>query len=704
MSNESASTQKIPVSCNKDCGGGCPLTAHVVDGRVKKITNSTSGSSYTTGCANGLMAHKVLYHPDRLTTPLMRTGPKGSGQFESVSWDVALDHIADKLSGLKAKYGSESILHLGASGSCHSALNHTGKTALRFLRLFGRTSERVGSYSIGAANFAVPYILGSGATGLDAGTLKHSKLIILWGANITDTRLGNEKERWILERKKQGVPVIVIDPRRSRSVERLATQWIPVRPGTDTALMSAVLYVLINEGLVDEQFINTYSVGFDEMKGYITGAQDGVPKTPQWAEEICGTKADVIIAFARHYAQTKPAALIPGLSIQRTVGGEEAARMAVVLQTVTANTGLKGGSSGANVWAGLKKPWCGSLPIPDRTDRLEVNAYMWPDAILEGKAGGYPGDIKAVYNVGGNFLSQGSDIKKNIRAFEKLEFAVCHEIFMTPTARYCDVVLPVSVGLEREDIIFPDNNYILYTHQAVNPLHDVKSDYDIFCELADRLGFLSEYTENRTKDEWLAHFIDTSEIDDVDEFKKTGIYKGEEHSRTALSDFIADPVANPLSTPSGLIEISSTKYTETGFPAYPHCRYLPEDDKFPLRLVTPHARYRINSSNSNVDSFRSLEQQALWMHPQDAETRGLSDGETVAVFNDRGKMHIPVRVTEDIMPGVACLLQGVWPEFNDDNIEIAGSVNILTSTEPTLPSKESRTHSVLVEVSAIVNT
>ena len=691
---------KIPVSCNKDCGAGCPLTAYVENGRITKITNSSYGSPYMTGCPMGFQAHRESYASDRLKTPLVRTGARGSGIFRSISWDDALDLVADRLADMKSKYGAESILHLGGSGSCHGALHNTQSCAKRFLRLFGRISERFGgSYSVGATAYALPYVVGDSYIGLDPGTLQFSNLIILWGANTVDTRFGNETERWIHERKKQGITVIVIEPRRSRTVSRLGTQWIPVQPGTDTALMSAVLYVLIEEGLVDERFIDTYSIGFEELKRSITGTADGIPKTPAWAEEICGTPSGVISDFARLYGRTKPAALMPGLSIQRTVGGEEAARMAVVLQTVTANIGVKGGSTGGYAWNNLRKPECGSLPVPEKTDAVKVPGYRWPDAVLEGKKGGYPSDIKAIYNVGGNLLSQGSDLRKNIRAFEKVDFSVCHELFLTPTARYCDIILPVTTCLEREDILFPDNNYILYSHQAIKPVHDVRNDYDIFCELAERLGYLSEFSENRTKEEWLAHFLGQSEIEDIDEFKRTGIYKGREHLRTGMSEFIADPVANPLSTPSGLIEIASERYAETGFPAIPHCRILPTEDDFPLRLITPHARYRINSSCSAIPWFMAREKQALWINPGDAEKRSIGDGQTVSVYNRKGTIRIVAWVTENIMPGVVCLLQGVWPEFNAENVETAGSVNILTSTTPTMPSRSSRTHSVLVDVS-----
>jgi len=226
----------------------------------------------------------------------------------------------------------------------------------------------------------------------------------------------------------------------------------------------------------------------------------------------------------------------------------------------------------------------------------------------------------------------------------------------------------------------------------------VRNDYDIFCELANRLGFLEKFTEGRTKEDWLEYFIESSEVQDAEEFKRTGIYFGKDKYRVGLSEFIQDPNANPLNTPSGLIQISSDKYAETGFSAVPECRLMETDDKYPLRLVSPKSRYWVHSQFYNVPWFRDQEEQKLWINPIDASFRGIENGEVVIVTSPQGSLQISVLVTEDIMPGVVCMLEGVWPNFNSEGVEIAGSVNMLTSTTPTFPSHGSRTHSVLVKV------
>jgi len=688
----------IPVSCNKDCAAGCPLMAHVKDGKIIKITNNPAGTPYMKGCSKGFMAMQSAYAPDRLSRPLVRTGSRGAGEFKESSWTEALDHVARQLSLIKETCNGDSIIFLGGSGACRGALHNTYSLTERFLNLLGSNVKKNGNYSSAASDFVTPYVFGTTEVGVDAATLKYSRMILLWGANIMDTRFGCEYPTRIREAAKNGVPVIVIDPRKSNTAKLPNAQWLRIRPGTDTAMMSAVLYELIQNNTVDYTYLKRYSTGFDRIKKYILGIEDFQPKTPAWAEKICGIKAAEIEKLADLYGCTTPAALIPGLSIQRTIGGEEAMRMAMVLQAVTGNTGKMGGTSGGCLWDGLPMPECGEIDTKDKPEKLSIPEYKWPDVILGGKKGGFPMDIKAIYNVGGNYLSQGSDIHKNIRAFHEVDFSVCHEQFMTPTARHCDVILPVTFFLEREDILFAGMNYLFYSGKAIEPPDNVKHDYDIFCELADRLGFLETYSEGKSVSQWIDQFICESEIKDPAQFKETGIYKGKDQMRIGLSKFFTDPERYPLETPSGKIELASEDYAKTGFPATPTYRGMAENEQYPLRLVTPHALNRINSSYSNVDGFKKREQQMLWMNPKDAAQRGLRNQQMVRVVNEQGCIQVLIKVTTDIMEGVVCLFEGIWPELDEKGIDHAGAANILTSTEPTEPCMGSRTHSILVEV------
>lgn len=693
-------TNKIPVSCNKDCGGGCPLLASVKGGRIVKIEDNPAGSPYMRGCANGFKMIDVLYSPERLRKPLMRVGPRGAGDFKEIDWPEALDRVADKLADVKERFGNEAILRLGGSGSCRGALHNTSSLTSRFLHLFGGCIQPTGDYSTWAAKFATPYILGVQRVGIDPGTLQYSNLIVLWGANIVDTCLGCETEARVLEAKRRGVEVIVLDPRRTITARRLGTRWIPVFPGSDAALMMGALHVLITENFIDRAFLEKYSHGFSRLEKLVLGREDGEARDPRWAAERCGVSPDAIIRFAREYGATRPAALIPGPSIQRTIGGEEAIRLAIVLQTATGNLGVRGGSPGGITWNALPPPEMGQIEKTPNPVSETFPVYMWPDAVLEGVDGGWPSEIRAIYNVGGNFVMQGSDIRKNILAFDKIDFAVCHDLFMTPTARLCDIVLPTTTFLERNDILFTGGPYLTFSNQVSPPLHDAKNDYDIFCELAERLGFLAEFSGGRGEEEWLRYFVEQSEVPDYEEFKNQGIHMCRDQLRTGLSDFVADPGANPLDTPSGLVQIVSEEYGKAGGPPTPEYRTPPGDgdEPHPLRLITPHPKFRIHSQNYNIKAFRQKGKQMLRIHPADASARGVGDRDTVLIYNARGNIRIRARVTEDIMPGVVSLTEGVWPEFDPDGTETAGSANVLTSTTPTLPSGGARTHSVWVEV------
>lgn len=689
------------MSCNRDCLTGCPLLAHVENGKLLKVTDNPLKGAMMRGCSRGHQMPRIVYAADRLKQPLLRTGERGSGLFREVGWDEALNYVADRLNAAKATHGTQSVIFLGGSGACRGALHNTNLLGRRFLSEFGGFTDTTGNYSIQAATFAAGHVFGKSPTGIDPATLQFSRLLILWGANIVDTRFGCETERWIRRVKREGVPVIVIDPRRSRTVARLATEWIPVFPGTDSALMAGVLHVLITEGLVNQQFVAKYSVGFDKLERYILGLDDGQPKDPQWASKRCGTPKDIIHRLARLYGTTRPAALLPGLSIQRTIGGEEATRMAIALQVVTGNIGIPGGSN-AMVVGHLPGPRLATIPVPAITNGVDVPVYRWADAVLGGRKGGYPADIRVIYNIGGNYIAQGSDVRKNIRAFQSAEFAVCHDSFLTSTARYCDVVLPTTTFLEREDILRVWGNYLFYSGQAIAPMYQSRNDYDIFWDLATRLGFGDKFSTGRTADQWIEHLIDESAVDDPEMFRQTGIFDGGDHQRVGLSAFVADPQAHPLSTPSGKIQIASETYAQTGFPDIPTCRILPEDVRYPLRMVSPHARYQTNSTNANIPWFQKRERPAVWIHSQDALERRVEDGQEVLVFNDRGRIKIRAHVTDDIMPGTVCLLQGQWPCLDLDGTDMAGSANVLTSTEPTEPSQGSRTSSTLVQVRSLV--
>ncbi len=688
----------FPVSCNRDCITGCPLQAVVEDGILTKIKNSPYKTAYMNGCMRGFRYPSVVYHNERLTHPLIATGRRGDGRYRKAGWDEALDLVAGQIRNTHQKSGPEAVMRIGGSGACRGALHNTAQLTKRFLALSGGFTDTSGSYSSEATDFVKPFMYGTDAVGIDVKTLLYSQLIILWGFNAADTRFGPETESVLAEAVKRNIPIVVIDPRKTRTVKRFSAEWIPIYPGTDTALMQALLYCIITNGWEDRSFIQAHSIGFSKLESHILGHDGSPAKTPQWAAELCGVPADKIEKLANLYASATPAALLPGLSIQRTLDGEEADRMGGVLQLALGNIGVLGGSTGCGQWNVLPGPRCGKLPVPPNPVYSSVPVYRWADAVLEGRGGGYPSDISFLYNVGGNFAVQSSDSRKVIQALEKADFVVTHDYFLTDTARYSDVVLPVTTFVERSDILFSHTNYLYYSADAIPPVGNSRNDWDIFADLSKRLGFFNDFTEGRSTQEWLDHFIAESEITDVPGFIETGIYKGEQQYRVGLSDFSHNPAEYPLNTESGKIEIACRAFESVGGSLIPHYRHYEEGEEFPLRLVTPHDRFRNNSQFDNVEEFSRSTESRIWINPLDAAERGIEDGDQVEIFNKIGQMYGTARLTSDIIPGVLSCTQGGWFRRHAESTSVRYSVNVVTSSEPTLPSQGARTHSVMVNI------
>lgn len=691
----------LPVFCGKDCGGNaCPLLAAVEKDRVIKVTNNPAAGKFIIGCRRGYSLPQEAYAPSRILTPLLRTGSKGSRDFREASWEEALRFTASKLRKLQEKYGFNSVLNLASAGST-GALHNTDYLLSRFLNLSGGATAQTSNYSSGASSFILPYLFGKewNISGFEAASLRDSKLIILWGANPLEARLGTDVDLNLLAAKKRGAEIVVIDPRRSATARTLSAWWLPCRPGTDAALMLSVMYQLFKENLADRAAIGKYSAGFDDLENYILGRMDGIEKSPSWASGICGISAEEIVRFTRLYGTAKPALLFPGYSIQRVYAGEEPFRLTVALQITTGNFGLRGGSTGS-MNNRLKPPRTGVIPVPRIPDQPLIPVVRWPDAVIEGRKGGYPSDLRAVYTAGGNFLNQGSDIKKNIEAFNKLDFAVCHEQFLTPTARYCDVILPAAHTLEREDIGIPwSRNFLAYKAEAHPPRGKSRTDYDIFCDLADRMGFGADFSENRSAADWIRLFLDQSEIEDQEKFRREGVYLPANRGSSGLSRFFADPLGFPLSTPSGKVEISSGRYNlETAFSPFPVWQEPPAEQLYPLLLITPKASNRTHSQGFGNPAIQEIGSHFLEIHKNDARQRGLKTGSRAGVFNRQGKTIVTVKVSEEIAQGTVSLPEGAWVELTQEGFDTAGSANMLTSTEGTLPGFAVIMHGVPVQV------
>ncbi len=520
----------ITAACWHNCGGRCLNKALVVDGVVvRQKTDDTHPDSpdypQQRGCARGRSQRQQIFGADRLRYPMKRKNwnpgdggkreLRGKDEWVRISWEEALDHVVAELKRVKETYGNKAIL----AKSTGPALNAYGGA----MTYWGCTSD-------GAWPKPQQFMNGGRSRGSnDRLDLRNSKLIVLWGANPVWSSGGNPAYNF-KQAKEAGAKFIIVDPLYNDTAQLLADQWIPVRPGTDTALLLGMAHYMITNNLHDQEFLDKYCVGFDaehmpegadpkeNFKDYVLGTYDGTPKTPEWASEHCGTDPDLIRSFAHEVAVTKPMTFTSSSAAARTSVGEQFCQAFLTVGWMTGNVGKPGASVCSNnrhntqsyggpalVKAGgaggkspanpvYKEP---TFPGPDpfKTDWHGIVIDEAWDAVINGEytagvRGKQPCDIRMIWNIGsGNVLNQNTDIMKGIEAFRKVEFVVTSAHFLTATAQYADIVLPATTEWERLGGFLTGNpEMIIFYSQITQPMFEAKDDDWMYAEIGKRLG------------------------------------------------------------------------------------------------------------------------------------------------------------------------------------------------------------------------
>jgi anaerobic dimethyl sulfoxide reductase subunit A len=758
--------KRIRVGCPAhNCGGRCLLIAHVRDGRITRLEADDRPDSVAApqlrACVRGRAYLRRQYHPDRLTGPLKRIGPRGSGKFQPISWEEALDTVAAQMERVKRQYGNSALFVPYGTGS-YNQLNGS-HVARRLMNLYGGCLGIYNSYSWGATNLATPTVYGTLVTGNQRQDWLNAKYILMWGWNPAEMRDGTNSDYFVKLAREAGARVICIDPRHSLSAASLADEWIPIRPGTDTAMMSAMAYVMLTEHLYDAEFVHTHCVGFDahqmpvdgveSYSDYILGTRDGIPKTPGWAEAITAVSAGTIARIAREYATIKPSILYQGYGMQRRAYGEQVVRAGCVLAAITGNVGVRGG------WAsglGLQSPDGGGLwtvfPTGENPVKASIPVFLWTEAVLRGKSmtktDGIRGaerldnDIKLIYAVATDCLiNQHADANRTaaiLRAESKVEFIAVQDNFLTPTARFADIVLPACTQFETWGVEdgWKYGDEVILQPKLVEPLGESKSDYRICAELAERLGIGEAFTEGRDEKVWAEYCLNEfrrlrfPELPTFDEFleKNLGAWtRPVTEPAIAFEDFRRDPEKHPLQTPSGKIEIFSKQLFDLNNPEEipPIPKYIQEwespfttedmestektkrlsigsehsvVEKYPLQAIGHHTLHRVHSTHDNNDWLEEAFPQRVFINPIDAKPRGIEDGDEVKVYNDRGALILPCRLTPRIMPGVVDIPQGAWYEPDENGADRGGCINVLTSHHWTPFAFASTQQTIMVEV------
>lgn len=685
----SATSEKTVVfgACPHDCPDTCSMLVTVENGKATEVRGNPD-HPHTRGTLCGKVSDYLhrTYSPDRVLYPLRRVGPKGSGQFEPISWDTALDEIANRFKKIIAEYGPQAILPCSYLG--HEGLLNGLNVGDAF---FNKLGASIGERTFCISGTSTAYLMTCGPShGTDPDTFVHSKYIILWGCNALSTNV----HLWpfIREARQNGAKLVVIDPVRTRTAKQ-ADWHIPIRPGTDGAFALGLMYVLINENLIDADYIEKYTVGYAELK------ERASEFPPERVSEITGIPVQDIVTLAREYATTKPSVIRLGVALEKQAGGGQGVRAICCLPAlVGAWRYLGGGLLQAPMW-----------PFPIKWDVVHHPEFIKPGtrvinewrlgSALTGELNLDP-PIKALFVYNCNPVTQSSEQEKIVAGLSREDlFTVVSEQFMTDTADFADIVLPATTQVENLDLMFSWGHvYLTLNIPAIAPLGEAVSNTELFRRLAARMGFEDECF--KLSDEQMAlEVLDWSapvvQGIDMDLLKQQGYAK-----------LKIDPKPHAegnFPTPSGKCEFLSSMQVDSNYvlpvfrqgsneflpgdPVDPLPTYIPPREsplsdpaqakRYPLNLLAAKPHTFLNSCFGNLPKHRKLEREPkVIIHPEDAARRGIVQGQIVKVFNDRGSFQVAAQVSDDVRPGVVVAPLGHWRKLSHSR----STINAATSS------------------------
>ncbi|OYN98876.1 biotin/methionine sulfoxide reductase [Propionibacteriaceae bacterium ES.041] len=686
-------------------------------------------------------------HPLRITRPHVRQGwlehgpryggnRRGAEPMVEVGWAEAYDLIAAELTRIRDRHGDQAVYGGSYGWGSAGRFHHPQSQIHRFLNVDGGYTASKNTYSFAALEVLLPHLIGGSRLSMIdwnpqwSEIRDHCRIVVAFGGSSlknTQVNHGGLRRHRIREAQvacfEAGVRFVLVSPHRDDLAAELGAEWVPIRPGTDTAMLLAMTQHLVASGLADRDFLDACCVGFPELARYLNGEDDGVVKSPEWAEPITGVPAGTMRELAEACASQRSVVSLTW-SIQRAQHGEQPYWAGLSLAAAAGSMGRPGGGYavglGGEGGVGMHRSSIGVASFPQGTNPVETfipvarisDMLLNPGAELayDGRTLTYP-DIRMIYWAGGNPFHHHQDLNKLVRAWNVPETVVVHDSWWTPVTRFADIVIPVASSLERDDIAAgAHDNHLLPMHRIQDPPAGVPTDFEAFREIAKRRGRAEEFTEGLDTEAWVRRlYAETVDrlarrgvsIPDFDEFMRSeGVEVPLPAQRDVFGDLRADPQRFPLTTPSGRIEIFSSTIAGFDLEGLPGHAVWREPEEWlgsslaeggeHFHLLSHQPRGRLHSQLDFGASSQSTKiggREAVQLNPADAARLGVGDGDVVRLVNDRGSCLAAAKISSGVTAGVLLMATGGWYDPQQpgepDATCLQGNPNVLTSDRPT---------------------